>query len=207
MRSLFISILVKILVVVFIPIFLGTYVIYCNYRNHLHKDIQSMLLTKVEQNTKLIDIELNAVRNKIKEYVKLLSLNNQNKEKLFKTLFFSDKNLNELILLDNESKVVIGLSKIRIINKGRHINTSSLKKCSIVKKDNDVLFKYFLRKNDFSIIAYISLRHLFNNFSINNEKTQTFILDSSGDIIFHSNFNYILANRDYSGLKNFMNEK
>ncbi len=201
MKSFFWSTFTKVFLVVFIPLFLGSFYIYNLQKENAIENLEKFLTLTTKYNKRYIENDLNKVVEKIKEYSSLIEINNIGLKRVIKNIFYYNKIIVKMVLLDRNNKVLCGISKYNIVKIGDYIDADNFKNFEIINWNNQKVLRYCYRFNSNTILTYISLKNVFENLK-EIKPFDIFILDNRGKLIFHTNYNFMLLGRDYTSLLN-----
>ena len=206
MKRLFYQIFIKLIAVAFIPVLIANLLYYKAIKREIEKNIKEILYTKGDYEQSILKNSFIRINQNIDNLLKYISLNPSNAEVAVKTSFYSDKSFLKILLLNEKFVILGGISKFETVTLNKKIFIQKGKNYIVVKNFNEfkigILRKFRYRKiisNKFSYIyVEISLKKILQNFvKINGDDIDYFLLDNKKSLIFHSNYNFVLAERKY----------
>ncbi len=207
-KSLFVQNLLKIYLTLIIPLILVFGIIYQNIKIHVTNEIKkSQLLNLKFKRNKIVE-KINRTFFLCSTVEKLISNNPSYFKDTINTFFYNNKILTDLILLDKNRKVIFAESRYNLIPAGSLLKVDFKKPYFIINEDNQMklgkIFKgKFVNGKDFYIIAKISLKNVFKELTKSHKSY--FIITKNGNLIYHTNYYFVLSHRDYK--KIFKNQK
>ncbi len=213
MRKFFIQIFLKLFIITFIPVIITNFYFYKISKETVEKNVEKILSTKLDFEQKSIAKTLSFVESDLKNLITLLNSNISHYQDIIKKIFYNSKIFTEILLLNKDFKIIDGISKFNSILLHPPLNIKKYVKFSIKYTSNDVqliimepvTFKNYEFNNIAYVYAAVSLKNIFNEFAYKtSDNYQYFILDKNGNLIFHSNYNYVIAGKNYKNvLKEF----
>ena len=205
MKKLFPQIFLKLFIVMFIPVVVSNLLYYKTVKREIKNYTKSIFFTKVEYVESVLKNNFSLMEHYAIQLVKYIELNPQNSDVIIKTAFYSNGNFYKILLLDEKFTVLNGISKFDPVKIGSpmHLPVKNIKNFTIIKRYNEyrLIFLNKIKGVKFGDYKYkylyfeVSLKKLFHRFvQISSENVLYFILNNKRQLIFHSDYNLVLAN-------------
>ena len=210
MRKFFKQIFLLLIIIAFIPVVLLNIYLYRTSISMVKKNVRNILFSKLEHESEIVKKTFLKVNSDIFFMKKLFFLSPFDIERLLKSTFYFNEDFTEILLLDEDFNVITGISRYQpscVLKKPvikSHLN------CWTINKDNDIVLAILKKVSGFKnfnrlcyIYSEISLKRIFHELSSSKKDFYSyFILNDRGNLIYHSNFNFVLTGKDYHNVLN-----
>lgn len=199
MKSITRDLLKKLFIYTVAPFLLILIVFSIILRNGLYENINKTAQHHLIAINNRLKEEINSYNNSIPKRINYSILKGNELEEELKYLIYKVNGLYDIYILDEKSKIVIGESKFYHIESGREFNINETK---FQHQDNDILLTHIHTLiNKQKLLYRYSIKDILENFDMDMENMDTFIIDDTGKIVYHTNPLLYLKYSDVSQYK------
>ncbi len=211
MKKLFYQTFIKLVAIAFIPVLIANLIYYKAIKREIKKNVKEILYTKADYEQSILKNSFIRINQNIDNLLRYISLNPSNADIAVKTTFYSDKSFLKILLLNEKSVILWGISKFEPVTFNKKIHIPKDKDYIVVKNFNEFKIGILRKFNNWKVISSkfkyvyveISLKNILRNFiKRSDDNIDYFLLDNQKRLIFHSNYNFVLAKRKYLNLFN-----